>query len=75
VLPENYNTEMVIRDIFKCINQELPVKQIISENGWWIRETDRFRLTYKGRKYFLEDKIMNKKISSLKDSYVYAKSL
>lgn len=75
VLPENYNTEMVMRDIFKCIHQELPVKQSISENGWWIRETDRFRLTYKGRKYFLEDKIMNKKISSLKDSYVYAKSL
>ena len=75
ILPENYNTEQVIQDIFKCINQDLPIKQTITENKWWIRETDRFRLTYKGRKYFLEDKIMNKKISSLKDSYVYAKSL
>jgi len=73
---QNLNTEALIDGIFA---RSSPIKQVIgtgkNHEEWWQRESDRFRLVYKGRQYTLYDKLLKKKIPSLQPAYVYAKNI
>ena len=77
-----HNTDNIITEIFKKIQQSVPEKECIGRGSkgeiWWKCAAGRFTLIYKGRRYTLYDRISDtetKKIESLYPVYLYVKQL
>jgi len=77
-----HKTDEIIMEIFKKIQEQVPIKEPIGVGShgeiWWKRSAGRFTLIYKGRQYILYDCISStetKKIHSLYPAYLYVKQL
>ena len=77
-----HDTETIITEIFKKIQEVIPEKETIGTGSqgeiWWKRTAGRFTLMYKNRQYTLLDRISDtetKKIHSLYPAYLYVQQL